>query len=431
MAVSVQEHFMSLRSQGVNLSTYSGGGGLDRRSTGVSMANADEFFKMLGVSMGRVIVNTDTALSLSAFFACVDLISKGMATPPMKIYKKTDKGREAANNHPLHYPLCFRPNLHMSPHIFRRTIAIQKELFGNAIVRIIVDTATNRPVSFVPLLAQDFSFVETTDRLLVQINKTAEVLTEDQYLHYKDFSTDGRIGKSKTGLMNGIIKRQMLAENYLEKYYENGTHLAGYLKLQVKMEGKELDAISDTWDAKFSGQGNSFKTPAVPLGTEYHQLGKSNVESQLMEFLNHSPLQIYQMFLVPPHLVSDTTKSTSFGKGIEDLNIMFFNNVLQPNAQQLEEEINYKCFRRSEHGVYYVKQNFDSYLRTNFADRTEGLFKLIQSGVYSPNDAREKMEENGYDQGDTYMVNGNMMAVKNVNANISQQKAQTQNNNQQ
>lgn len=429
MAVSVQEHFATLRSQGVNIRNYGGGSaGIERRSTGVSMANADDFFKMLGVSMGRVVVNTDTALSLSAFFACVDLISKGMATPPMKIYKKTDKGRESASDHPLHYPLCFRPNMHMSPHVFRRTVAIQKELFGNAVVRIVVDPATNRPVAFVPLLAKDFSFVETTDRLLVQINNTGEILNEDQYLHYKDFTADGKIGLSKTGLMNGIIKRQMLAENYLEKYYENGTHTSGYLSVPVKIEGAGLDEIGKTWDAKYSGSANNFKTPVVPLGTTYNQLGKSNVESQLMEFLNHSPTQIYQMFLVPPFLVSDTSKSTSFGKGMEDMNMMFYNNVLQPNAQQLEEEINYKCFRKSEHGTYYVKMNFDSYLRTNFADRTEGLFKMIQAGVYSPNDAREKMDENGYDKGDTYMVNGNMMAVKNVEANMNKNNSNTNQN---
>ena len=427
MGQSIQEHFAILRQNGVNPATYSGkqSGGLELRSGGVSMSDADAFFKMLGVEMGRVVVNEETALGMSALFACIDLISKGLATPPMKIYKKAGKNRESASDHPINYPLCFRPNLHMSPHVFRRTVAIQREMYGNAIVQIISDPATNRPVEFKPLLAKDFVFIETTDRLLVQITKTGQILSEDEYLHYKDFSIDGRIGKSKIGLMNKILKRQMLAENYIEKYYENGTHLSGYLAVNAKLPGKDLDEIGETWDAKFSGQANSFKTPVVPMGTEYHTLNKSNVESQLMEFLSISPMQIYQTFLVPPHLVSDTTKSTSFGKGIEDLNIMFFNNVLQPNAQQFEEEINYKCFRRAEHGTYYVKLNFDSYLRTNFADRTEGLFKLIQAGVYSPNDAREKMEENGYTDGDTYMVNGNMMAVKNVKANMPGQSTTT------
>lgn len=416
MGQTIQEHFAVLRQNGVDLRNYTGSGGLERRSTGVSMSDANAFFSMLGVEMGRVVVNEDTALGMSALFACIDLISKGLATPPMKIYKKDGKNRISASDHPLNYPLCFRPNLHMSPHVFRRTVAIQREMYGNAIVQIISDAATNRPVEFRPLLAKDFVFIETTDRLLVQITKTGQILNEDEYLHYKDFSLDGRIGKSKIGLMNKVLKRQMLAENYIEKYYENGTHLSGYLSLTAKLPSKELDEIGETWDNKFSGQVNSFKTPVVPMGTEYHTLNKSNVESQLMEFLSISPMQIYQTFLVPPHLVSDTTKSTSFGKGIEDLNIMFFNNVLQPNAQQFEEEIGYKCFRRSEHGIYYVKLNFDSYLRTNFADRTEGLFKLIQAGVFSPNDALSKMDENGYEGGDIKMVNGNMMAVKNVGA---------------
>jgi hypothetical protein len=43
---------------------------------------------------------------------------------------------------------------------------------------------------------------------------------------------------------------------------------------------------------------------------------------------------------------------------------------------------------------------------------------MIQGGIYNPNKALQKLDENGYDGGDTYMVNGNMMTVENVKHNV-------------
>jgi HK97 family phage portal protein len=147
-------------------------------------------------------------------------------------------------------------------------------------------------------------------------------------------------------------------------------------------------------------------------------VGSSNVESQMVELLSMAPTKIYQMFLVPPSLVSDTSKSTSFGTGMEDLNNFYLQYNILPKIVQFEEELNYKCFWSSEAGKVYVKHNMKVLERVSFASQIDGLFKLIQGGMYSPNMALKKLDENGYDGGDTFMVNGNMMTVENVKNNV-------------
>jgi HK97 family phage portal protein len=390
------------------------------------MSDGERWLTAMGVDSTKVVVNAETAMGLSAFYACVDLISNSLATPKIKIYKKTkvkDKisGAERTDRteypeHPNYRAFSIRANRHSSPFSFKKDFWVQFLVFGNAVA--IPTWTPNRRVESVKVLTADmYSFLETTDRLLIQ-TRDGSVYDEEDYIHVKDLTFKGKIGRSKFNILSPSIKIQMSAEEYLRRYYEKGTATNGYLRVGTKVSSTDADTISKEWDQKYGGLENSFSTPVLGLGAEYVKVGASNVESQMIELLSMAPTKIYQMFLVSPHLVSDTSKATSFGKGIEDLNIMYLQYNILPKIVQLEEELNYKCFFESEAGTVYLKHNMKALERVNFSDQIEGLFKMIQGGIYNPNMAREKLDENGYDGGDTFMVNGNMMTVENVKNNI-------------
>lgn len=394
-------------------------------SPSASMSDAERWLNVMGIDSSKIIVNEKTALGLSALYRCVMIIANGLATPSIKTYKKEGKNRSPLPDHPVNYVIGFRANELHSSYMYRQIMAVQKEMYGNAIAIIQRDPVTNRPVSLKPVMAKNYVFLDTDDSLLVQINSTGNIYMPEDYIHYMDISLDGKIGLGKVGLISNSIRTNMTAKKYLARYYENGTNTNGYLKVPVASKAETLDEIGKRWDDKYGGVDNSFNTPVLPLGTEYQSISRSNVESQLMEFLNYAPVEIYQMFGVPPHLASDVSKTTSFGKGIEDINIQFLQNVLQPNAEQFEQEHNFKLFRKTEHTTHYVKINYDSYLRVNYQDRTEGITKLVNSGILSPNDALAILDQNGFDGGDIHMVNGTMIDVKQVPNNKQTQTSNT------
>ena len=401
-----------------------------RNESLVNMSDGERWLNAMGVNSTKVVVNAETVMGLSAFYACVDLISNSLATPTIKIYKKTKvkdnisgtyrTDRTEYPEHPNYKAFSIRANRHSSPFAFKKDFWTQFLVFGNA-VAIPTFTPNRRVESMKVLTADMYSFLETTDRLLIQ-TKDGKIYDEEEYIHVKDLTFKGKIGRSKFNILSNSIKIQMSAEEYLRRYYEKGTATNGYLKVATRISSADATGLSEEWDSKYGGLENSFSTPVMGLGTEYVKVGASNVESQMIELLSMSPTKIYQMFLVAPHLVSDTSKATSFGSGIEDLNIMYLQYNILPKIVQLEEELNYKCFYTSEAGVVYLKHNLKALERVNFADQIEGLFKLIQGGIYNPNMALQKLDENGYDGGDTYMVNGNMMTVENVKHNIGKNK---------
>jgi hypothetical protein len=57
-----------------------------------------------------VTVTEETALQLSAVWACVRLISQTVASLPLVVYRKTDKGREVDPNHWFAKLMAGKPN---------------------------------------------------------------------------------------------------------------------------------------------------------------------------------------------------------------------------------------------------------------------------------------------------------------------------------
>lgn len=380
----------------------------------VSLADGEAFLKFFGIDLGSVTVNETTALGLTALYRCVYLIASTLAQVPLKVYKELENGDNVVDKlHPNYLLLSIRPNEYQSSYVFRMTLWVQLLIHGNAVI-LIKRGQYGRPKSYELLPPTDYTFIETETSLLVQDNKRNVVYSQEDFLHIRDLSIAGKIGRSRVGLMKKTLTTQMRAEAFLDKYYEKGTFLTGYIKSQVKLGKTEQEELSNAWDANNSGIDNNFRTPVMGLGSEYVPLGKSNVESQLVEFLNMAPTKIYQSFGVPPSLASDTTKSTSFGKGIEDLAIQFLQFTIMPLAVNFEQEFNWKAFRTSEIGTWYVKHNLNGLQRADFSSRMEGYSKAIQNGIMSPNDVKKLEDMNGYDGGEAYMINGNMQLVKDV-----------------
>ncbi|GAB3511659.1 phage portal protein [Emticicia fontis] len=385
---------------------------IEKRSA--SLSDGEGFLKMLGIDPINVTVTPETALGLSALYRCVWLIASSIAVAPKKIFKEELNGdTNVDKNHPLYTLFYLRPNRHQSSFVFWLTAWTHVLIYGNCVIEMVAGQY-GRPKELKILLPWEFSFMETASGEMQILKNTGKILIEEDFIHLQDLSLDGKIGKSRVGLIRNSLKTQMRAEAFLDKYYEKGTFTNGYLQADKKLTQADMEEASNAWDDNFGGIGNNFRTPVLSFGTKYESIAKSNVESQLMEFLNAAPTKIYQVYGVPPHLASDTTKSTSFGKGIEDLMIQFCQFTLLPLTVQAEQEINYKAFRTNEIGTWYVKHNLDVLLRADFKSRMEGFAQAIQNGVMSPNDARKLNDMNQYTGGETYMVNGNMQRVEDV-----------------
>src|SRR3954447_13092765 len=89
--------------------------GMERRSTSQFGTLQDPLTALLlgghGPTMSGISISPQTALRCSVVFACVKVLSETIAELPLKLYRKrSDGGRDLADDHPLHWLLTDAPN---------------------------------------------------------------------------------------------------------------------------------------------------------------------------------------------------------------------------------------------------------------------------------------------------------------------------------
>ena len=76
-------------------------------------------------------VTEETALQVSAVWACVRLLSQTVASLPLVVYRKTDKGRELAPDHWFAQLMAGKPNQYQTRYEFWEHQVANLALHGN------------------------------------------------------------------------------------------------------------------------------------------------------------------------------------------------------------------------------------------------------------------------------------------------------------
>lgn len=93
-----------------------------------SVSAAPTFF--FGMSGSGKPVNAQTAIQLSAVYACVRVISETVASLPLGVYEAMDDGSQKATDHSLYFLLHDEPNSEMTSFVLREVMLAHLLLYG-------------------------------------------------------------------------------------------------------------------------------------------------------------------------------------------------------------------------------------------------------------------------------------------------------------
>jgi phage portal protein BeeE len=127
-----------MRLFGLNINVSNQGLWLGRSS----LTNVTQFYRKFisgNQTEAGELVNEDTAMRLSAVFACVRVLSETAAQVPLYYYQRTDKGKSINTDDPRNQLVNEEPNNAMDSFTFRESMTFNLNLHGNAYARIIRD----------------------------------------------------------------------------------------------------------------------------------------------------------------------------------------------------------------------------------------------------------------------------------------------------
>jgi hypothetical protein len=131
----------------------------------------------------------------------------------------------------------------------------------------------------------------------------------------------------------------------------------------------------------------------------FQSMGMNADDAQLLESRGFSVAEVARLFGVPPHMIGDLSRSTSWGTGIEAQTFAFITYALLPWLVIWQECLEAVLVQEKDvHIRFSVGKLMQADMQTRFNVYNIG----IDAGIYSPNECREFEDMNPREGGDEY-----------------------------
>lgn len=372
-------------------------------------------FELFGDPMtsAGAVVTDKTAMRVSAVYSCVSLIAGSIAQLPLPIFERVDGARNRVD-HEYWWILNEQFCSAWSATSAWEFLVTQMLLRGDGIAYIVRNRAGRMtdiipwPRSRVDILEQPRSNPKTPKRLQYTFHDDKGYFTVDQddALHFPGFGFNGVESMSviQWGARNGI-GIAIRGDEHAGQFFSEGGKPEIAVKVPGEMSPAQQEDFRNAWVSRYGGvDGN--RRRKVPLvlteGLSIEELTMSAIDQQLLESRQWQVVDIARSFGVPPHMIGETSKSTSWGSGIEQMYIGFVRNTLGPHLKRFKDELNRKLFRTAR---TFTEHNVEGFLAGDSKTQAMYFGKALGGpgarGWMFPNEVRRIMNLPPVEGGDT------------------------------
>lgn len=315
----------------------------------------------VAASAAGVAVNDRTALRHIDVYACQSLIADALAMLPVRAFRRVSD----VERQPVRSSLVEQPSPSMTPFDFWQRLALSVLGRGNAYAMVTARDANDYATQLTPVHPDDVLKVDrdpVTKMAQYRVRGVGVVPRYDM-MHVPGFILPGELtGMSVLEAGRGGIALSMAAEEFGANFFGDGATPSSVLESDQPYNEDEAKAASDAWKR---AHGNRHRYPAVLMGgLKWKQITITPEESQFLETRQFQTSQIARLHRVPPHMIGDVERSTSWGSGIEEQGIGFVVYTLGPWLCRFEQGLSALLPRGQ-----FAKFNVSALLRGNAKDR--------------------------------------------------------------
>lgn len=362
---------------------------------------SDTLAQMIGgqPSVTGTSVSEDRALTLIAVQAAVRLIASSAASLPLKAYRDSATGgRDEVKRGVLD-----RPNPAQTPLEYLEQLYVHLLLWGNAFVYKVrgVGGTIQELWPIHPRRVQVMYAGELIDRsfnlqlkpgekvFIVQdiYSDRAAPMTQRDIMHVPGLGYDGRVGLPPIRVAREAIGLGLAAEEYSARFFGNGSMPAGVLSVPEAIDQQRADQMKDRWKARFSGLVNAHEIAILDNNAKFERISIPPEDAQLLQTRQFSVTEIARLFGIPPHMIGDVEKSTSWGTGIQEQTLGFVKFTLLNWLRRVE--LRYTAEILADPNVY-AEFLVDGLLRGDSQERIAYYTAALSNGWMTGQEVREK-----------------------------------------
>lgn len=354
----------------------------------------------------------DSALQISAVWACASIIANTIGSLPLMVYENKPSGmRTIARDTGLWILLHTSPNARMTSSEFWVAMLLNLALRNNAYARI-ERSANGEAFALWPMSADQVEAQIINGELvyLYRIDSDLVVLAADSVLHIKGMG-NGTMGLSRLDYMRATTSEVANSTTAATKLFANSGKPTGVLMVDNVLSKEQRDRIRENF-AELAAGPNS-RLQVLEANMKYQQISLSPEDMELLSTRQFGVEEICRWFGVPPVLVGHSNVTT-WGSGIEQIVEGFYKFTVRPILVGIEQATAKRVLTAGQRARYTVEFNFDGLLRVNLKDRAEIYSKLLQNGVFTRNEARQLENMPPIAGGDKVTVQSNLVELQHL-----------------
>jgi len=316
-------------------------------------------------------VTEETAMQLLAVHACVRILAGTLSGLPLNCVRTGPDGHQQRMVPP---PQIISDPFGGADTLSGRFITrkqgfsqgmVSLLLRGNAFFWVTQLDRYQRPMGL-QVLHPDVVGVEVDDNTGARTYKIRNVpVPSNRMVHITGLTQPGYpLGISVIGAAQRAISLGIAAEEFGARFFGSGAHLSGVIETEADMDPDKARELAEAFQARHSGMPNAHKVGVLTGGAKWAPISVTPEDAQFLGTRAAQNLDIAMLFGIPPHMLGQVDRTTSWGKGIEEQTLGFLKYTLKDWGDRFED-----AFSAMTPNGWYARLDYDELLRPDSTNR--------------------------------------------------------------
>lgn len=290
---------------------------------------------LAAVTTSGIPVTESTAMSLLSVNACVRILSQTLANLPFQAV------RISGSDGTTKTPVAYQPLIMVDPFGGELTAGMVKRregmvqmmisllLRGNAYALITARDKAGRP-SRLRILHPDRVACGWASEGARRYEIDRKPVPTENMIHIVGMSyPESPTGISVIQAARNSIGLGLAADMFGARFFGDGAHMTGIIEMEGDLDKEKARILKESFTSSHGGIQNSHTVGVLSGGAKWTPISVTPEDAQFLGTRGYQTQEVAMLFGVPPHLIMQTDKTSSWGTGIEQQSMNFLTYTLQ------------------------------------------------------------------------------------------------------
>jgi len=278
-------------------------------------------------------VNDRTAMQLIAVYACVRILANAISGLPLRSMQTRDGIDVPVTPAPLIVSDPFGGTNNVRFPSRRKgleQLAVSLLLRGNGYAMVTARDYLMRPTRLVVLHPDKVKVtLEDDGGRSYEVNRLP--VYAGDIVHLTGLCMPGQAeGMSPVTYARQAIGLGLAAEKFGSQFFGKGAHLTGVITMPADLDKARARQMKESFEASHSGLANALSVGVLSGGAEWKPISISPEDAQFLGTRAAQNLDVAMLYGIPPHMIGQVDRTTSWGTGIEQQWQGFLQVTLDP-----------------------------------------------------------------------------------------------------